>query len=107
VVRSDGRAGASLKARCAELANSLEKASVRCVVPPYLYKQDTIERFRSKLREAFTKADRGVAGTYLRQLVDRIVVGPVEIVIEAKAAEVIAMMADFRLDGRRRAIRGR
>jgi hypothetical protein len=35
-----------LKARRAELANSLEKASLPCVVPPYLYKEDTIERFR-------------------------------------------------------------
>ena len=82
-----------LKARRAELAHSLEKCSVPCVVPPYLYKQDTIERFRTKLREAFTNADRGVAGTYLRQLVERIVVGQEEIVVEAKAAEVIAMMA--------------
>jgi hypothetical protein len=52
-----------------------------------------------KLREAFTNADRGVAGTYLRQLVDRIVVGKEEIVVEAKAAEVIAMMADSGLMG--------
>jgi len=82
-----------LKARRDELADALERASLPCVVPPYLYKEDTIERFRSKLREAFTNADRGVAGTYLRQLVERIVVGQEEIVVEAKAAEVIAMMA--------------
>ena len=82
-----------LKARQTELVNSLKKASAPCVVPPYLYTRDTIERFRSKLRETFTNGDRGVARVYLRQLVERIVVGPEEIVVEAKAAEVIAMMA--------------
>jgi hypothetical protein len=51
------------------------------------------QRSRARVQEAFTNADRGVAGTYLRQLVERIVVEPEEVVVEAKAAEVIAMMA--------------
>lgn len=82
-----------LKERLDHLRADMEKATLPCGVPPYLYKPDTIARFRAKLQDAFKSGAGGVAGTYLRQLIDKIVVGSEEITIEAKAAEVIAMMA--------------
>ena len=62
-------------------------------IPPYLYKSETIQRFQARLREAFLSGDRGTARVYLNHLVDHIVVGEDEIIIEARANVAIAMMA--------------
>ena len=64
---------------------------------PYLYKPETIERFQERLREAFLSRDRGTARAYLRNLVDHIVVGEDEIIIEARANVALAMMAEPRV----------
>ena len=62
-------------------------------VPPYLYKPETIQRFQARLREAFLGGDRATARVYLQNLVDHIVVGEDEIIIEARAGAVLAMMS--------------
>jgi hypothetical protein len=62
-------------------------------VPPYLDRPETIERFQERLRRAFLSGDSGVARVYLRQLIDRIVVGPDTITIEARADAAVALMA--------------
>jgi len=62
-------------------------------VPPYLYKPETIQRFQGRLREAFLGGDRGTARVYLQNLVDHIVVGEDEIIIEARAGAALAMMS--------------
>ena len=46
-----------------------------------------------RLREAFLGGDRATAGVYLQNLVDHIVVGEDEIVIEARAGAALAMMS--------------
>ena len=66
-------------------------------MPPYLYKNETIQRFQNRLREAFLSGDRGTASVYLQNLVDHIVIGEDEIVIEAKAGAAVAMIVRFRL----------
>jgi hypothetical protein len=65
-------------------------------VPPYLYKPETIQRFQSRLREAFLGGDRATARVYLQNLVDHIVVGEDEIIIEARAGAALAMMSSSR-----------
>ena len=65
-------------------------------VPPYLYKPETIQRFQRRLREAFLGGDRATARVYLQNLVDHIVVGEDEIIIEARAGAALAMMAASR-----------
>ena len=62
-------------------------------VPPYLYKPETIQRFQGRLREAFLGGDRATARVYLQNLVDHIVVGEDEIIIEARAGAALAMMS--------------
>jgi len=59
-------------------------------VPPYLYKTETIQRFQNRVREAFLSGDRGRARVYLQSVVDHIVIGEDEIVIEAKAVRASA-----------------
>jgi len=56
----------------------------------------TIQRFQNRAREAFLSGDRGTARVYLQNLVDHIVIGEEEIVIEAKAGAALAMMAASR-----------
>ena len=65
-------------------------------VPPYLYKTETIQRFQNRVREAFLSGDRGRARVYLQSVVDHIVIGEDEIVIEAKAGAGLAVMAASR-----------
>jgi len=62
-------------------------------VPPYLYKPETIQRFQARLREAFLGGNRATARVYLQNLVDHIVVGEDEIIIEARAGAALAMMS--------------
>jgi len=52
--------------------------------------------FQDRLREAFLSGDRGTARVYLQNLVDHIVIGEDEIVIEVKAGAALAMMAASR-----------
>ena len=86
-----------LKAKRDDVARTLEKLKPLHGVPPYLYKPETIERFQERLREAFLSRDRGTARAYLRNLVDHIVVGEDEIIIEARANVALAMMAEPRV----------
>ncbi len=78
------------------MVRALAKLRPLHTVAPYLYKTETIQRFQNRLREAFLSGDRGTARVYLQNLVDHIVVGEDEIVIEAKAGAALAMMAASR-----------
>jgi hypothetical protein len=53
-------------------------------------------RQKDQGREAFLSGDRGTARVYLQNLVDHIVIGEDEIVIEAKAGAALAMLAASR-----------
>lgn len=85
-----------LKTKRDEVVRALAKLRPLHTVPPYLYKTETIQRFQNRLREAFLSGDRGTARVYLQNLVDHIVIGEDEIVIEAKAGAALAMMAASR-----------
>ena len=74
----------------------IAKLKPRHTVPPYLYKSETIQRFRGRLRETFLSGDRATARVYLQNLVDHIVVGEDEITIEARANAALSMMAESR-----------
>ena len=76
-----------------EVVRALGKLLPLHTIPPYLYKAGTIQRFQSRLREAFQSGHRATARAYLQNLVDRIVVGPDVSIIEARAGAAIAMMA--------------
>ena len=52
-----------------------------------------LQRFQARLREAFLWGDRTTARLYLQNLVDQIVVGEDEIIIEARAGAALAMMS--------------
>ena len=82
-----------LKAKRDEVLRTLAKFKPLHSVPPYLYKPETIQRFQGRLREAFLGGDRATARVYLQNLVDHIVVGEDEIVIEARAGAALAMMS--------------
>lgn len=82
-----------LKAKREEVVRTLSKLKVMHTIPPYLYKPETIQRFQSRLREAFLSGDRSTARLYLQNLVERITVGADDIVIDARAGAAIAMMA--------------
>jgi len=82
-----------LHAKLGEVEGLLEKVKPLHALPPYLYRPETIERFQERLRSAFLSGDSGVARVYLRQLIDRIVVGPDTITIEARADAAVALMA--------------
>ena len=85
-----------LKTKRDEVVRALAKLRPLHTVPPYLYKTETIQRFQNRLREAFLSGDRGTARVYLQNLVDHVVIGEDEIVIEAKAGAALAMMAASR-----------
>jgi hypothetical protein len=85
-----------LKAKRDEVVRDLTKLKPLHTVPPYLYKPETIERFQTRLRDAFLSGDRGTARVYLQNLIDHIVVGADEIVIEARASAALAMMSTSR-----------
>lgn len=76
-----------------EIVRTLGKLKPLHTVPPYLYKTETIQRFQARVREAFQSKDRGMARVYLNHLIDNIVFGEDEIIIEARANVAIAMMA--------------
>jgi uncharacterized protein (UPF0147 family) len=82
-----------LKAKRDEVVRTLAKLKPMHSVPPYLYKPETIQRFQARLREAFLGVDRATARVYLQNLVDHIVVGEDEIIIEARAGAALAMMS--------------
>ena len=82
-----------LKAKRDEVVRTLAKLKPMHSVPPYLYKPETIQRFQARLREAFLGGDRATARVYLQNLVDHIVVGEDEIIIEARAGAALAMMS--------------
>ena len=75
------------------VVRSLAKLKPMHSVPPYLYKPETIQRFQARLREAFLGSDRATARVYLQNLVDHIVVGEDEIIIEAHAGAALAMIS--------------
>lgn len=85
-----------LKTRRDEMVRILGRLKPLHAVPPYLYKSETIQRFQSRLRGAFLSGDRATARVYLQNLVDHIVVGADEIVIEARSGAALAMMAASR-----------
>jgi hypothetical protein len=74
-----------LKSKRDEVLRTLAKLRPVHSVPPYLYKPETIQRFQGRLREAFLGGDRATARVYLQNLVDHIVVGEDEIIVEARA----------------------
>jgi hypothetical protein len=82
-----------LKTKRDEVVRTLAKLKPMHSVPPYLYKPETIQRFQGRLREAFLGGDRATARVYLQNLVDHIVVGEDEIIIEARAGAALAMMS--------------
>lgn len=82
-----------LRTKRDEIVRTLGKLKPLHTVPPYLYKTETIQRFQARVREAFQSKDRGMARVYLNHLIDNIVYGEDEIVIEARASVAIAMMA--------------
>lgn len=65
-------------------------------VPPYLYKPQTTEAFQNRVRAALSSDDHAIRRVYLQNLIDHIVVGENEIVIEARAGAALAMMAASR-----------
>jgi hypothetical protein len=82
-----------LKGKRDEVVRTLAKLKPMHSVPPYLNKPETIQRFQARLREAFFGGDRATARVYLQNLVEHIVVGEDEIIIEARAGAALAMMS--------------
>jgi site-specific DNA recombinase len=82
-----------LKVKRDELAREISSLPAIQAVPPHLYKPETVQRFRDRLKAALVSNDHDVTRPSLRQLLDRIVVGPDEVIIEAKAEAVVALMA--------------
>ena len=63
--------------------------------PKHVLSERTIERFQAKVRDVFISADTSMTKTYLRFLVDRIVVHEDRIEIVGKDTNAVAMMADL------------
>jgi hypothetical protein len=82
-----------LKTKRDKVLRTLAKLTPMHSVPPYLYKPETIQRFQGWLRKAFLGSDRATARVYLQNLVDHIIVGEDEIIIEARAGAALAMMS--------------
>lgn len=85
-----------LQTKRTEAIQALEKLRPLHSVPPYLYEPETIQRFQAWLREAFLSGSRTTARVYLQNLVDHIVLGEDDIVIEVRADTVLSMMASSR-----------
>ena len=82
-----------LKIKRDELARALSSLPSIQAVPPHLYKPETVRRFQERLKAALLSNSHDVTRPFLRQLIDRIEVRPDEIVIEATAEAIVALMA--------------
>lgn len=82
-----------LRTKLGEIHTVLEGVRQLHSVPPYLYRQQTIDRFLGNVRSVFESEDMTVARVYLRQLVERISFGPEVITIDANAEAVAYFMA--------------
>jgi len=82
-----------LKTKRDEFARALSSLPSIQAVPPHLYKPETVQRFQARLKAALLSNNHDAPRPFLRQLIDRIDVGPDKIVIEAKAEAVVALMA--------------
>src|SRR5205823_7466118 len=65
-----------LRTKHAEVSTVLDRVRQLHSVPPFLYRQDTIDRFVLSLRNAFLSENTAVARVYLRQLIERISIAP-------------------------------
>jgi site-specific DNA recombinase len=82
-----------LRAKHAELKETLGKVVPLRSPPPHLYAESTIGRFRETIRSIFLSADQTLARNYLRFLVERIVVRKDQLEVHGKAVESVALLA--------------
>ena len=82
-----------LKERRQAVLQKLSAVAPAPPVPPHLYRDETIARFQHRLRRAFLGDDRGIARAYLRRLIDSIVLGDDEVIIEARGEAALQVMA--------------
>lgn len=82
-----------LRAKHAELTETLGKVVPLRSPPAHLYAETTIERFRQTIRDVFLSADQTLAKNYLRFLVERLVVRGNDIEIHGKADASVALLA--------------
>ena len=82
-----------LRGKLAEVTTVLDRVRQLHSVPPFLYRQDTIDRFVASLRNAFLSENPAVARVYLRQLIERITIGPDAITIDANSEAIAYAMA--------------
>jgi site-specific DNA recombinase len=76
------------------LVETLDGLEPLAPAPKDLLADETIRNFQNKLRDIFISADTPITKNYLRFLVEKIEVLDDRVVIEAKARNAVALMAD-------------
>ncbi len=83
----------TLRDRQAELTQALQEARPPPALPPYLFKPAVVARFQERLRAALLGDDQQLARTYLSRLVESIEITDGDVLVRAKAAGVVELMA--------------
>ncbi len=82
-----------LKAKRADLQQTLSKVVLLRPPPPNLYTEASITKFQSSIRSIFLSGDNALTKNYLRFLVDRIVVNGSHVQMVTRSEAVVRLMA--------------
>jgi site-specific DNA recombinase len=82
-----------LRAKRADLQQTLSKVVLLRPPPPNLYTEASITKFQSSIRSIFLSGDNALTKNYLRFLVDRIVVNGSHVQMVTRSEAVVRMMA--------------